>query len=61
MERINTYLNRLNEISNMIYALQDQTDETEKKEIAAIVLGLITSGSDLETNARIDLKKIINS
>lgn len=61
MEKIDTYLNRLNEISNMIYALQDQSDETEKKEIAAIVLGLITSGSDLETKARIELKEIINN
>lgn len=60
MEKLNKYLDRLNELSNMIYSLQDQEDAAEKKEIASIVLGLIYSGSDLETGARIELKNMIN-
>lgn len=60
MNKLNEYLNRLNELSNMIYILQDQTEQTETKETASIILGLIYSGSDLETKARIELKNIIN-
>ena len=61
MDRINEYLNRLNEISNLIYSLQDQTEETEKRELAAIILGFIESANSLETKARIDIKEIINN
>lgn len=61
MEKINTYLDRLNEISNLIYSLQDQEDSHEKREIAAVILGLMESGSSLERGARIDIKEIINS
>jgi len=60
MKELNNYLNRLNELSNLIYVLQDQTEETEKKETAAIILGLIYSGSNLEAAARIQLKQTIN-
>jgi len=60
MTELNNYLNRLNELSNLIYVLQDQTDETEKREIAAIILGLIYSAANLETAARIQLKETIN-
>lgn len=60
MEKLNKYKDRLNELSNMIYVLQDQQDAAEKKEIASIVLGLVYSGSDLETGARIELKNMIN-
>lgn len=61
MERINTYYNRINEIFNLIYTLQNQEDSHEKRELATLILGLIESGSTLETKARIDLKEIINS
>jgi len=47
-------------LSNLIYVLEDQTDETEKRETAAIVLGLIYSAANLEAAARIQLKEIIN-
>lgn len=60
MTELNNYLNRLNELSNLIYVLQDQTDETEKRETAAIVLGLIYSAANLEAAARIQLKETIN-
>lgn len=60
MTELNNYLNRLNELSNLIYILQDQTDRTEKRETAAIVLGLIYSAANLEAAARIQLKEIIN-
>lgn len=61
MERINTYFNRINAISNLINTLQNEEDTNEKNKLATLILGLIESGSTLETKARIDLKEIINN
>ena len=60
MNELNNYLNRLNELSNLIYVLEDQTEETEKRETAALILGLIYSAANLEAADRIQLKEIIN-
>lgn len=60
MEKLNNYRKRLNEISELIYILEDQHVE-KQRENAAVILGIIYSAANLEAEARIQLKKIINS
>lgn len=60
MTELKNYLNRLNELSNLIYILEDLTDETKKRKTAALILGLIYSAANLEAAARIQLKEKIN-